>query len=340
MKPTHSATIKDVAKKAKVSIATVSRVLNNLTGYSDKTRQKVMEAIKETNYQPNAIARGLINKRTQTIGVLLPKVSVQFSSDILQGIGEYAQSHDYSVIVCNTDADGSRTLKYLQVLREKQVDGIIYTSEVLKPEYYEVIQAMKIPVVLVASESPYASVPYVKVNDWQASYDAVTYLIGKGHRRIAMISGTEKDPIAGRPRVQGYLKALADHGIPFDSKYLVHGNFLFDGGYRGMEEILQKAPEVTAVFAASDETALGVLSAAAKHGVKVPQDLSLVGYDNVKLAQMSVPALTTVQQPLFAMGQVAAAKLISMIMTGVVAENQLVPHSIVERETVGTIGND
>jgi len=323
-----------------VSIATVSRVLNNLTGYSDKTRQKVMEAIKETNYQPNAIARGLINKRTQTIGVLLPKVSGVFSSDILRGVEEYAQNNDYSVIVCNTDADGSRTMKYLQVLREKQVDGIIYTSELLKPEYYEVIEAMEIPVVLVASESQYASVPFVKVDDRQASYDAVAYLINKGHRRIAMIGGTEKDPIAGTPRVEGYLKALADHHIPFENNYLVYGNFLFDGGCRAMEELLKSAPDMTAIFAASDEMALGVLSIAARHGIQVPKDLSVIGYDNVKLAEMAVPSLTTVQQPLYEMGKLAVSKLISMVITGSIEKNQVVSHTIIERETVASHGDE
>ncbi|KWX79261.1 LacI family DNA-binding transcriptional regulator [Paenibacillus jilunlii] len=330
-------TIKDVAQKANVSIATVSRVLNNLTGYSDKTKQKVNQAIKELGYQPNAIARGLINKRTQTIGVMFPSVSSAFSSDLLHGIDEFAHDSNYSVVVCNTDHDGKRTMKYLQLLREKQVDGIIFSSEVLSKEYYEVLESMKIPVVLVSSQTDYAKVPYVKVDDYQAVYDAIQFLISKGHRKIAMISGTKGDPIAGTPRVQGYRKALEANGIAFDSGYLVYGDFSFESGSRAMEAILRKAGEATAVFAASDEMAIGALSAALKHGLNVPEDISIMGYDDLKPAQMVTPPLTTVRQPLYEMGKIASEKLIRMIETGEIAANRIIAHSIVERQTVRTL---
>ncbi|WP_025682076.1 LacI family DNA-binding transcriptional regulator [Paenibacillus maysiensis] len=330
-------TIKDVAQKANVSIATVSRVLHNLGGYSDKTKQKVDQTIKELGYQPNAIARGLINKRTQTIGVMFPDVSSAFSSDLLHGIDEFAHDRNYSVMVCNTDQDGKRTLKYLQLLREKQVDGIIFSSEVLKKEYYDVLENMKVPVVLVSSQTDFANVPYVKVDDYQASYDAVMYLISKGHRKIAMISGTKGDPIAGTPRVEGYRKALGAHGISFDSRYLVYGDFLYESGGRAMEVLLRKAPEVTAVFAASDEMAIGALSTVTKHGMNVPEDISIMGYDDLRLAQMVTPPLTTVRQPLYDIGKVASEKLIYMIESGKTAKSQIFNHSIVERQTVRTL---
>ena len=330
----NSPTIKDVARKANVSIATVSRVLHNLSGYSDKTKQRVNQAIQEIGYQPNAIARGLINKRTQTIGVMFPSVSSYFSSDILHGVEEYANDHNYSVFVCNTDEDGKRTMKYLQVLREKQVDGIIFSSEMLKEEYYEVLQSMKIPVVLISSKADYASVPYIKVDDMQASYDAVEYLIQKGHREIAMISGAPTDVMAGIPRIKGYQKALKDHDILFKEHYLASGNFGFDEGCMAMEKLVQNAPNMTAVFAASDEMAIAAISVAAKHGIKVPEDISIIGYDNLKLAEMVVPALTTVNQPLYDMGKWASEKLISMIENGGIAESTIIPHKIVERQTV------
>lgn len=330
-------TIKDVAQKANVSIATVSRVLHNLGGYSDKTKQKVDQSIKELKYQPNAIARGLINKRTQTIGVLFPDVSSAFSSDLLHGIDEFVHDRNYSVMVCNTDQDGKRTLKYLQLLREKQVDGIIFSSEVLKKEYYDMLESMKIPVVLISSQTDFANVPYVKVDDYQAAYDAVHYLITKGHRRIAMISGTKGDPIAGIPRVEGYRKALEAHGITFDSRYLVYGDFLYESGSRAMEAILRKTPEVTAVFAASDEMAIGALSSVTKHGMNVPEDISIMGYDDLRLARMVNPPLTTVRQPLYDIGMIASEKLISMIESGETAKSQICTHSIVERQTVRAI---
>ncbi|QSF46224.1 LacI family DNA-binding transcriptional regulator [Paenibacillus tianjinensis] len=330
-------TIKDVAQKANVSIATVSRVLHNLGGYSDKTKQKVDQTIKELKYQPNAIARGLINKRTQTIGVLFPDVSSAFSSDLLHGIDEFVHNHNYSVVVCNTDQDGKRTLKYLQLLREKQVDGILFSSEALKKEYYDLLEDMRIPVVLISSQTDFPNVPYVKINDFQAAYDAVDYLIIKGHRRIAMISGTRGDPIAGTPRIEGYRKALEAHGIAFNSSYLTYGDFMYESGSRAMKTILQKAPEVTAVFAASDEMAIGALSTAIQHGLNVPEDISIMGYDDLRLARMVNPPLTTVRQPLHDIGMIASEKLIHMIESGEIAQSQICAHSIVERQTVRTI---
>lgn len=328
-------TIKDVALKANVSIATVSRVLNNLTGYSDQTRLKVNQAIQELGYQPNAIARGLINKRTQTIGVMFPDVSSAFSYDLLQGIDKFAHDHNYSVMVCNTDENGIRTLKYLQLLREKQVDGIIFSSGVLEKEYYDVLENMNIPVVLVSTQTDYANVPYVKVDDYQAAYDSVSYLIStKGHRKVAMISGTEGDPIAGTPRIAGYLQALEDHGLPFDSRYLVYSDFSFTSGCTAMETLLQQAPEVTAIFAASDEIAIGALSTVTRLGMNVPGDYSIMGYDDIRLAQMVSPPLTTVRQPLFDIGRIASEKLITMIETGEVVQSAILAHSIVERQTV------
>lgn len=327
-------TIKDVAHKANVSIATVSRVLNNLGGYSDKTRQKVNTAIKEIGYQPNAIARGLINKRTHTIGVMFPSVSGAFSSDLLKGIEELANDSNYSVMVCNTDQDGKRTMKYLQLLREKQVDGIIFSSEVLKTEYYDVLETMKIPVVLVSSQTEFAKVPFVKVDDYQAAYDAVMYLVSNGHRKIAMISGILSDINAGKPRAEGYRDALEACGIPFNSRHLVFGDFLYESGRTAMDTLLEQAPDVTAVFAASDEMAIGALSTIVKHGLSVPEDISLMGYDDLGIAKMIIPPLTTVKQPLYEMGKIAAQKLIQLLDTGEPVKSKIVEHTIVERQTV------
>lgn len=327
-------TIRDVAKQANVSVATVSRILNGLTGYSDKTKQKVMRTIEEMGYHPNAIARSLNNRRTQTIGVLFPAVSNEFSSALLHGIEEYAQSRQYSVLVCNTAVDGNRTLGYLQVLREKQADGIIFASEALQEEYAKALESMKVPVVLVASETDHPAFPYVKVDDRLASYDATVYLIGKGHRDIAMISGTEGDPIAGTPRVEGYMQALLDHGLPFREERVVYGDFFFESGAAALEELLERAEGFTAVFAASDEMAVGALNCAARRGIRVPEQLSVVGYDNIRLSMMIQPPLTTVDQPLTEMGRTAASMLVGMIETGQTEPSRVIPHRIVERQSV------
>lgn len=332
MKPT----IKDVAKKANVSVATVSRVLNNLSGYSNKTKQTVLKAMEELEYQPNAIARGLINKRTQTIGVLVPSVSSSFFSGILHGIEHYANQSNYSVMVCNTDHDGVRTLTYLQVLREKQVDGIILVSDQMRDDYYRTLKSMGTPVVMVSSVSQRYSVPYVKVDDKQAAYQATEYLIRKGHRNIAMIAGTKDDPIAGKTRVEGYLNALDNNGIPHLPERLVYGDFRYQSGRAGFEQLLRTAPDITAIFAASDEMAMGILSVAAERGISIPDQLSVIGYDNLKLAEMAIPPLTTVAQPLFEMGASGTEKLIALIENQEIAGGTIMQHEIVERKTVRT----
>lgn len=328
-------TIKDVAKKANVSTATVSRILNGLPGYSDETRQKVQKVIEELGYQPNAIARGLVNKRTKTLGVLLPNVSSMFASEILNGIEDTAHESDYSVIVCNTDSNGVRTLKYLQVLNEKRVDGIIFTSEELKEDYYKAMKEMNVPIVLVSTASDLYPLPYVKVNDMRAAYSATEYLIKNGHKKIAMISGRREDPIAGVPRVNGFKKALEDYGIPFEQNRITYGiDFGFKTGIMCMEELLKNAPDTTAIFAASDEIAIGAISVANKYNVKIPDQLSIIGYDNLKIAEMSVPPLTTVGQPLYEIGQTSANLLINMIDNNGTVKSKTISHKIIERQTV------
>ncbi|RBW69829.1 LacI family DNA-binding transcriptional regulator [Bacillus taeanensis] len=328
-------TIKDVAKKANVSIATVSRILNKQPGYSVKTKERVLEAIKELGYQPNAVARGLINKRTQTIGVLFPDVSSMFSSDLLKGIEDIAHERGHSVIVCHTTLSGQRTMKYLQLLNEKRVDGIIFTSEAMTEEYYNVLKEMNIPVVLLATQSYRYPLPYVKVDDKHAAYSAVSYLIQKGHHNIGMISGDINDQLAGLPRIEGYKQALLDRGIPFDEKkVVVSRGFRYEDGIAQLPKLLKQAKDLTAVFAASDEIAVGALSAAYELGIRVPEDLSIIGYDNLKIAEMAIPPLTTLAQPLYEMGKAGTEMLLDMLETGQAVESRVMPHSIVERRTV------
>lgn len=330
MKPT----IKDVAQQANVSIATVSRILNNQTGYSEATKQKVLKVIEDLGFHPNAIARGLVNKKTKTIGVLLPDVTSSFSAKLLNGIEESAHQNDYSMVVCNTDLNGKRTLDYIKVLGEKKVDGIVFTSEILKQEYYDALKALGIPVILVSTMSYRFPLPYVKVDDRQAAYHATTYLINNGHQQIAMISGDQNDEAAGVPRVEGFKQALQDHGLALNEKLIVYGDFGFSSGKDAMKQLIPYVDEYTAIFAASDDMAVGALSVAYDHEIKVPDDLSIIGYDNTNIAEMAIPPLTTVAQPLKEMGKVAISKLIKMIETNENVSSSIMAHQIIERKTV------
>lgn len=330
-----NSTIKDVARKANVSIATVSRILNNKTGFSEKTKNKVLRAIEEVGYQPNALARGLINKNTQTIGVLIPTVSNLFASEILSGIERQANDLGYSVIVCNTGGYGKMTTHYLQVLSEKRVDGIIIISQFILEDYYKILSGMEIPVVLVSTISFQFPIPYVKVDDRHAAFSATNYLINKGHTKIAMIAGNPRDPIAGIPRIEGYKSALLSQGLQINENYIIDcPSFNHHDGMIGMEEILQKKLDITAIFASSDELAAGAMSVAYRNGIKIPDQLSIIGYDNTQLSEMLTPSLTTVAQPLQDMGMVAATMFLEMKETGEVTQSRIMRHEIVERETV------
>lgn len=332
-------TIKDVAKHANVSIATVSRIVNGLPGYSEETKKKVQESIEALGYQPNAIARGLINKRTQTIGVLFPEVSGMLSSEVLEGVENAAHDGGFSVIVCNTTSSGKRTVKYLRLLQEKRVDGIIFASEDVKKEYYKIFEEMKVPVVLVSTASSQYDLPYVRVNDYEGAYKATEYLIQKGHEEIGMIGGSYQDPIAGIPRMQGFKDALQKHGLPFSDDHLTtNEGYRFQNGKESLPLLLKKLPNMTALFAASDEMAIGAMSAAHQLGLKVPEELSIIGYDNLKIAEMCYPALTTVSQPLKDMGQTAGEILVNLIKgEKKEAESRYMPFSIVERQSVSDL---
>jgi LacI family transcriptional regulator len=328
-------TIKDVAREANVSIATVSRIINGLPGYSEDTKKKVEKAIVTLGYQPNAIARGLINKRTQTIGVLFPEVSGMLSSEVLEGVENAAHNGGFSVIVCNTASSGKRTVKYLRLLQEKRVDGIIFASENVKEEYYKIFQEMKVPVVLVSTASSH-ELPFVRVNDYEAAFQATEYLIKKGHKQIGMIGGSLEDPIAGVPRMEGFQEAIQKHNLSFTENHLItNEGYRFKDGKESLPLLIEKFPGMTAVFAASDEMAIGAMSAAHQRGIKVPEELSIIGYDNLKIAEMCYPALTTVSQPLKEMGQAAGEILVKMIKgEKKEAESLYMPFAIVERQSV------
>lgn len=331
-------TIKDVAALAGVSISTVSRVMNNPETVVQEKREKVLAAIEELNYHPNALARGLIYKRTNTYGVLITDVSNMYSAEVLKGMEEAANKRGMNVIICNTDLDKGKMAAYLNVLKEKQVDGILYTSEPVFEDDYRLLQSLNVPVVLVSTESTIYPLASVKINDVQAGFDATRYLIEHGHCKIGMVSGPATDVIAGEPRYSGYVKALAESNIEINHDLFVeHGDYRFHGGYEAMKRLLNKNKDITAVFVASDEMALGAISYMREVGIKVPEEISVIGFDNTKVSYMSIPKLTTVAQPMFDIGYTAVEKLEQLISHGSVEElRTYLPHEIKERASVIT----
>ncbi|WP_246218403.1 LacI family DNA-binding transcriptional regulator [Litoribacterium kuwaitense] len=306
-------TIQDVAKAAKVSIATVSRVLNNQPGFSEKTKARVLQAIEDLGYQPNAVARGLVNRNTGTIGVLFPSVSGLLSAEILFGIEARAHEEGYSVIVCNTAANPEKTLRYIQVLSEKRVDGLIFVSEEVTEDYYKAFERMGVPVVLILTQSYKYPLPYVKVDDAHAAYTATRHLIECGHEKVGMLSGNPEELLAGVGRIEGFKRALLEAGLSYSDSYVeTSTSFTFEDGLANFPKLMNRHPDITAIFAASDEIAVGAVSAAYKLGISIPNDVSIIGYDNLKLAETSVPPLTTISQPFQRMGDKATEMVLEM----------------------------
>ncbi|MFD1775575.1 LacI family DNA-binding transcriptional regulator [Paenibacillus rhizophilus] len=330
------ATIKDVARLSGVSISTVSRVMNNPELVVPRKRQRVLEAIRELHYSPNALARGLIHKRTGTLGVLIPDISNLFYPAVLRGMEDAANQSDYNLIICNTDTSTVRRNSILKVLYEKQIDGVIWTSEPLSRNSYEMFDTLDFPVVLAATHSPDYEIPSVRVDDEQAAYDATVYLIKRRHTRIGMISGPPNDPISGYPRIQGFLRALRDHHLQFDESVCVEfGKYHFEDSYEAMKRLHGKYPEMTAVFASSDERALAAISYLHENQIRVPDEISVIGFDDTRMAGMSFPRLTTVAQPLYNIGYLAVDKLLKVINENPIEElRTCVPHQIIERNSV------
>jgi len=307
-------TIKDVAKLANVSISTISRVMNTPEIVAPDKRQRVLEAIEQLRYHPNALARGLIFKKTKTVGVLVPDVSNVYYAEAFRGMEDAASEMGHNIMLCNTDKSKKRLGDALHVMAEKRVDGLIFMSEPVSAEDYELLRGTGLPLVLAATHSLEYELPSIKVNDERAAYDGAMYLIGQGHRRIAMISGWPADAIAGLPRLQGFIRAARDAGLELDVQRCVeYGDYRFEHGYEAMKRLHRSYPELTAVFAMSDEMALGALSYLHEAGVQVPREVSVLGFDNTRMATMAIPKLTTVGQPIARIGYGAVDKLLKLL---------------------------
>lgn len=329
------ATIQDVAKEAGVSVATVSRVLNHSSSVIPETREIVLEAIKKLNYQPNLLGRNLRRMETRMVLVLLPNVANPFYARIVKGIEDIAHKNGYNVMLCNTDSDRHREDMYLELLRNRLSDGVIFMESELEAE--ELAELGKtFPVVQCSEYKENVNVDYVGIDNFAAGYKAVSHLIGLGHRRIAMIS-CRNSFISTRKREEAYKKALADAGIEFDPSLMVYGDYGFKSGLRAGKSLLQLKEVPTGIFAISDIMAIGTIRAFKEAGMRVPQDVGVVGFDDISFASMYDPMLTTISQPKYDMG-CEAMKLLLRKMKGEAKQSEkiVLEHTLKIRES--TIG--
>ncbi|CAM3108616.1 LacI family DNA-binding transcriptional regulator [Paenibacillus sediminis] len=334
MKPT----IKDVARMAKVSISTVSRVMNAPETVAESKRARVLQAIEELQYQPNALAQGLISKKSNTLGVLIPDIRNPYYSDVIRGMEDAAKLLGYSLLICNTDRDEERLISYLENFYVKQVDGIIFASDFLRSSYYEAIQRLQFPAVLVSTSSTDFEIPSVQVDEEQAGYDAVRHLIEYGHRNIGMICFPLDGSVSGPPRYEGFVRALRENGLEQYSTCVEFADQWFEEAYEAAAKLFTKHPDLTAVFTASDEFAMGVISYLADQGISVPGQVSVIGFDNIRMAHIVIPKLTTIAQPVYQMGHMAVEKLHELITTGSVKVlRESVPHQLIVRDSTRSI---
>ncbi len=331
-------TIKDVAKRANVSVATVSRVLNQSKPVSEEIQKKVLEAIQEMGFNPNAVARSLVMKKSSLIGVLIPDISNMFFSMLVRGIEEECYKHQYTTLLCNTNGEIEKEIHYLNILKDKYVDGIVILTTSIKEEHVQFFNNHSIPVIFASqSEVEDGLFASININDFQAAYDATNYLIALGHQRIGILSGPLTDIDSGYARHAGYKEALKEHGLTYDSAWFREGNYDIKSGYEKGKEILNITDKPTAIFCSSDAMAIGVIRAANELGLTVPQDLSVMGFDDISIAEAFLPALTTVQQPIYEMGTEAAKILLKQIKDKdndkQRKEGKIMPHKIIVRDS-------
>ncbi|AOZ89683.1 catabolite control protein A [Bacillus xiamenensis] len=330
----NNVTIYDVAREANVSMATVSRVVNGNPNVKPTTRKKVLEAIDRLGYRPNAVARGLASKKTTTVGVIIPDISSIFYSELARGIEDIATMYKYNIILSNSDQNTDKELHLLNTMLGKQVDGIVFMGGNITDVHVEEFKRSPVPIVLAASVEEQAQTPSVNINYEQAVYDSVQLLVEKGHKRIAFVSGPLSEPINSVRKLAGYKRALEEAGIAFDEALVAEGDYSYDSGIDALDNLLDQSDKPTAVIAATDEMALGVIHGAQDRGVSIPEDLEVIGFDNTRLSLMVRPQLTTVVQPTYDIGAVAM-RLLTKLMNKEQVEDQIVelPHRIEERQS-------
>ncbi len=303
--------ILDVALKANVSIATVSRVVNNSSHkVNPKTRRKVLEAIRELDYRPNALATGLHTKKTMTIGIIIPDISNPYYAEIVRGIQDMADQHGYAMLLLNTDRNQERIVKHIRFLREKSADGIIFSGGVIDGE--RVLSSLKElrERVVVIGRHP-VDFPAVLIDNVGGGMKATRHLIELNHRRIGFIGGPDQS-ISARDRFSGYRNAMTQSRYPIEKNLIRKGDFTPRSGYLSAKDLFLKE-RLTAIFAANDQMAFGAIRAAREMGINVPGGMAVVGFDNISFSSYFDPPLTTVEIPKYSIGAAAMEMLIHRI---------------------------
>jgi len=328
-------TINEIARQAGVSKATVSRVLNDSKPVSEDIRKRVLEVIESNNFKPSSVARSLSMRKSHLIGIIIPDLSNPVFSRIIAGIESYIRNLDYSLLITATDFDIDMKIQHIQILKDKGVDGLILVTDHGNDAFFQAMIDFKKPIIMIGSDSAADSIPVVKIDNYKAASEATQYLVDLGHKHIGMIRGPLDDPQSGLERFHGYRDTLKKAGL-YDENLVVEGWYSFDDGFEGMEQLLSTKREMSAVFCACDLMAVGAMKCAHEKGIDVPKQLSVMGFDDVDIARMYSPSLSTVRQPFEEKGRLSIMTLVKMIEgkdENLSFQSEILPHQIIVRDS-------
>jgi LacI family transcriptional regulator len=309
-------TISDIAKKSGVSLATVSRVLNNSGYVKDSTRQKVLNAIKDTNYNPSAIARSLSKNQTNTIGVVVPDITNSYFGEIIKGISEVAEEHNLNIILYNTDDNLEKELKALDLLKGQRIEGVIMTPNFggneFNSQYVNKLENLDIPLVLVAADVKYANLNGAFVDNMKGAFDATNILIKEGHTKIGIIQG-HKSSQAAIDMLMGYEKALLYNSLQVREDYIYSGDYKLDIAYDITKNVLKMKDRPTALLVSSNMMTLGCVKAVLNEKLNIPEDLAIIGFNKTDIFDLIDIGITYVDDSTFELGRTAMQMLNELI---------------------------
>jgi LacI family transcriptional regulator len=336
-------TIHAIAHEAKVSISTVSRVINNTKEVSPELRKRVFSIIEKHNFKPNLIARSLVTRKTATFAVIVSDVSNTVFGALTKGIESVCRQRDYTLIVCESGGNTEDEIKLIRTMSNRNIDGLLFASVDVQSNLADEIRAQEYPTILVNQEMLESStgepLPSVIIDNIQAIKDAIRFLYENGHRKIAFIGGRKNDYSAGQKRYTGYRQALTELGLEYNAGYVDYGDFSFESGYRCMRKIYEENSQLpTAVMACSDLMAIGAMNYLEKMNIKVPDNISIMGFDDIEFASYVKPELSTMRISYYEEGIFAAQTLFSLVEEQEISiGTKYTPHQIIRRQSVKSI---
>lgn len=331
------ATIYDVAKEAAVSIATVSKVVNDTGQISEKTRNHVKQVMKKLDYEPSTIATALSGKKTKTLGVLVPNIANPFFGEITRVLENIARELDYAIIICSTYNQPEREKEYITLLLRKHVDGIIIATEQLDEDTLRKINKRDTPILKFSVHANPNEATGVTTNNFEGGYIAARYLFDKGHHQVGLIGDLSRD--SEKKRMQGFCDYFEMQQHAIQASYIISSDSELTEAKEAVERLLSNTPRPTALFATTDFLAIVAINSATQKGIKVPDELSVVGFDNTIYAQLCQPPLTTIEQPIEEMGKLAIHQLLKIINgeKSIPYEQIVLTPKLIERQTVSSI---